>query len=222
MGTATGGSSFADDSTIPHGYPYACSGNRGLADCENVKSVAVSTSVSHRSLGARLGRPYDKGRPFAWQAMWVLVQSTVFTRVWCPNRLRIALLRAFGARIGEGVLIRHRVRIQWPWKLTVGDNSWVGTDAELYNLDHITIGNDVCISQHAYLCTGSHDRRSATFEFDNAPIVIEDGVWVCARSTVLRGVTIGANATVAATALVNRDVPADAIVVPPPPLVVPG
>ena len=90
------------------------------------------------------------------------------------------------------------MRVQWPWKLSIGDNSWVGTDAELYNIDNIVIGSDVCISQHVYLCTGSHDRKSPTFEFDNGPIVVEDGVWLCARSTVLRGVTIGANSVVGA------------------------
>ncbi len=105
--------------------------------------------------------------------------------------------------------------MQWPWKLSIGDNSWVGTDAELYNIDNIVIGSDVCISQHVYLCTGSHDRRSPTFEFDNGPIVIEDGAWLCARSTVLRGVTIGANSVVGATSLVTSDVPPDSIVRPP-------
>jgi putative colanic acid biosynthesis acetyltransferase WcaF len=179
-------------------------------------------SVSKRSLAARRGKPYDKGRGVRAQALWVALQHSVFTRVWCPNRVRVAILRAFGARIGQGVLIRHRVRIQWPWKLTVGDNSWIGTDVELYNLDHITIGNDVCISQQVYVCTGSHDRHSPTFEFDNAPIVLEDGVWLCARATVLRGVMFGANSTVAATALVTRDVPPDSIVLPPPSSVIRG
>ena len=176
----------------------------------------MSGSQSNRSLAARRGRPYDKGRGFVAQALWVAVSTLVFTQVWCPNRLRIALLRWFGANVGEGVLIKHRVRVHWPWNLTIGDNSWVGTDAELYNLDHIIIGSDVCISQYAYICTGSHDPKSPSFEFDNGPIVLEDGVWVCARSTVLRGVTIGANSLVAATALVTRDVPPNSIVRPPP------
>ena len=178
-----------------------------------------SQSTSTRSLAARRGRPYDKGRGFIPQALWVAVSTLIFTQVWCPNRLRCALLRWFGAEIGEGVLIKQRVRVQWPWKLTIGDNSWVGTDAELYNLDHITIGSDVCISQHSYVCTGSHDRHSPSFEFDNAPIVLEDGVWLCARTTVLRGVTIGANTVVAATALVTADVPPNSFVRPPPSLV---
>ena len=125
-------------------------------------------------------------------------------------------MRWFGADVGQGVLIRHRVRIQWPWKLSIGNNSWVGTDAELYNIDNIIIGSDVCISQHVYVCTGSHDRRSPTFEFDNGPIVLEDGVWLCARSTVLRGVTIGANSVVGATSIVTSDVPPNSIVRPPP------
>jgi putative colanic acid biosynthesis acetyltransferase WcaF len=146
----------------------------------------------------------------------VAVSTLIFTQVWCPNRLRCALLRWFGAEVGQGVLIKQRVRVQWPWKLTIGNNSWVGTDAELYNLDDIIIGDDVCVSQHAYVCTGSHDHRSPTFEFYNAPIVLEDGVWLCARSTVLRGVTVGANTVVAATALVTSDVPPNSIVRPPP------
>lgn len=179
----------------------------------------MSDSRSDRSLAARRGRPYDKGRGWVAQALWVAVSTLIFTQVWCPNRLRIALLRWFGAEVGEGVLIRHRVRVQWPWKLSIGDNSWVGTDAELYNIDNIVIGSDVCISQHAYVCTGSHRRDSPTFEFDNAPIVLHDGVWLCARSTVLRGVTIGANSVIAATALVTRDVPPNSIVRPPPPII---
>jgi len=175
----------------------------------------VSDTTATRSLAARRGRPYDKGRGFTAQALWIAVSALVFTQVWCPNRLRCSILRWFGARIGEGVLIKHRVSVQWPWKLSIGDNSWIGTGAELYNLDNIVIGSDVAVSQQSYLCTGSHDRRSPTFEFDNGPIVVEDGAWLCARTTVLRGVTIGANSVIGATALVSHDVPPGSIVRPP-------
>ena len=181
----------------------------------------MSGTRSHRSLAARRGRPYDKGRGFAAQVLWVAVSTLIFTQVWCPNRLRCAILRWFGARIGDGVLIKHRVNVQWPWKLTIGNDSWVGTNADLYNLDDIVIGSDVCLSPYVYLCTGSHDRRSPTFEFDNGPIVIEDGAWLCAGVTVLRGVTVGANSVVGATSLVSRDVPPDSLVRPPAPTVSP-
>lgn len=136
-------------------------------------------------------------------------------RWWMPNRLRIAVLRVFGATIGRGTLIRHDVKIHWPWKLEVGDSSWIGEDVWILNLEKVTIGSNSCVSQGVLLCTGSHDRTSATFEFDNGPIAIGDRVWVAARSTVLRGVHIGDGATIAATTLVTHDVPAAATVFPP-------
>ena len=141
----------------------------------------------------------------AVQALWFATLNLVFSRWWFPPRLRPALLRAFGAEVGARVLIRHRVRVQWPWKLTVGDDVWIGEDAWLVNLEPITLGNDVCVSQGALLCTGSHQRRSRTFEFDNAPIEVGAGAWVAARAIVLRGVTVGEGAVVGAGAVAHRD-----------------
>lgn len=168
-----------------------------------------------RSLAGFTGGGYDKGRSPLWQVAWLLVSGLLVTRWWCPARVRTAVLRRFGAQIGRNVLIRHRVRIHWPWKLTVGDDSWIGEGAWLLNLEPITLGSDVCISQDVLLCTGSHDRRSPTFEFDNAPIAIGDGAWVAARATVLRGVSVGQDAVVGAGALVTRDVAPGAVVVAP-------
>ncbi|MDI5969059.1 DapH/DapD/GlmU-related protein [Streptomyces sp. SL13] len=158
-----------------------------------------------RSLRGFTGAGYAKGRGVAGQALWFAVLNLVFTKWWFPPRLRPPLLRAFGATVGRRVLIRHRVRVQWPWKLTVGDDVWIGEDAWLVNLEPITIGSDVCVSQGALLCTGSHQRRSPTFEFDNAPIVLRPGSWVAARATVLRGVTVGEGAVVGAGAVAHRD-----------------
>lgn len=181
-----------------------------------VHSHAPSGAVpARRHLAGFTGAGYERGRPVPVQVAWLLVSGLVVTRWWCPARVRVAVLRAFGARIGQGVLIRHGVRIHWPWKLTVGDNSWIGEGAYLLNLEPIAIGSDVCISQQAMLCTGSHDFRSPTFEYDNGPIIIEDGAWVAARATVLRGVTIGAGAVVGATALATKDVPPGAVVLAP-------
>ncbi|MCU1392764.1 MAG: acetyltransferase-like protein [Ilumatobacteraceae bacterium] len=165
-----------------------------------------------RSLQGFTGRGYDRGRNRAWQAAWTVTQHLVFKRVWMPSAGRVAILRAFGARIGEGVSIRNDVSVHWPWKLDIGAHTWIGVGAWILNLEPVTIGHDCCISQQALLCTGSHDRHSPTFEFDNAPIAIGDGVWVAARATVLRGVTVGDEALVGAGALVHHDVPARATV----------
>ncbi|MFJ8634575.1 putative colanic acid biosynthesis acetyltransferase [Streptomyces sp. NPDC093568] len=158
-----------------------------------------------RSLRGFTGEGYDKGRPLLVQAAWFAVLHLVFVKWWFPARWRPALLRAFGARIGRRVLIRHGVRVHWPWRLSVGDDAWIGEGAWLLNLQHITIGRDVCVSQEALLCTGSHQRRSPTFEFDNGPIHLESGAWIAARAVVLRGVTVGRGAVVGASAVAHRD-----------------
>jgi putative colanic acid biosynthesis acetyltransferase WcaF len=161
------------------------------------------------------GDGYDKGRSSLWIIAWVLADRVLVRRIYCPARLRVHVLRMFGARIGQGVLVRHGVQIHWPWKLSVGDYSWIGVGAWLLNLEPITIGSHVCISQEVLLCTGSHDRRSPTFEFDNGPITVEDRVWLAARSTVLRGVRVGEGSTVGACALIASDVEPGAIVLAP-------
>lgn len=159
-----------------------------------------------RELRRFSGSGYDKGRSIYVQACWFAVLNLVFTKWWCPAKLRVLLLRAFGARIGTGVHIRHRVRVHWPWRLEIGNDCWIGEGAWLLNLLPIRIGSNVCISQEAMLVTGSHDRRSPTFEFDNAPIDIEEGAWIAARGVVLRGVRIGRNATVGANSVASVSV----------------
>jgi putative colanic acid biosynthesis acetyltransferase WcaF len=127
----------------------------------------------------------------------------------------VRILRFFGATVGPNVLVRHSVRIHWPWKLSIGASSWIGVDAWILNLEPVSIGENSCISQSVLLCTGSHDRHSPTFEFDNAPIVIGSNVWLGTRSTVLRGVTIQDDCTVGACALVVNDVPSGSTLLAP-------
>jgi len=158
------------------------------------------------------GAGYQRGASLPKQILWLSVSRSILMRWWMPNRVRVAILRAFGAKIAPGVSVRHDVKIHWPWKLTVGKDSWIGEGVWILNLEPVTIGSDTCVSQAAMLCTGSHDRRSPSFEFDNAPIVIGDCVWVAARATVLRGVTVADAATIGAHTVVSRDVPAGATV----------
>lgn len=172
-------------------------------------------TTRRRSLKGFTGAGYQRGRNPLWQIAWLLVSGLIAKRWWCPPALRVVILRSFGATIGTGVFIRHGVRIHWPWKLSVGDNSWIGEGAWILNLEPVSIGSDVCISQEALLCTGSHDRLSPTFEFDNAPIVIEDGAWIAARATILRGSTIGHDSVIGACSLVSGVIAPGAFVLAP-------
>lgn len=158
-----------------------------------------------RSLRGFTGEGYDRGRGVLWQILWLAVQSAVLTRWWCPGSVRVAVLRGFGAQIGADVIIRHRVRIHWPWKLSVGDGAWIGEGSWILNLEPVRIGDDTCISQEVFLCAGSHHFDHPTFEFDNATITIGSRTWIAARATVLRGVTIGDDVLVGACALVAKD-----------------
>ena len=67
------------------------------------------------------------------------------------------MLTMFGARIGANVVLKPNIRVKFPWRLRIDDNSWVGQDVWIDNLAQVDIGSDTCISQGAYLCTGSHD-----------------------------------------------------------------
>ncbi len=166
---------------------------------------------NHFSLDGFTGSGYSRGRGLPIQILWLMSRGLLM-KWWCPNSVRVRAPRLFGARIAAGVIIRHQVKIHWPWKLSVGRNSWIGEETWILNLEPVRIGSNTCLSQGAFLCTGSHDRCSATFEFDNAPIVIGDSVWIAARATVLRGVRVGDGATVGATAIVTDDVRAGATV----------
>lgn len=160
-----------------------------------------------RNLGSFDASAYDRGRNKIWQVLWFVFSFLIFQKFWFPNSLRSKSLRLFGAKIGQRVFIRHDVRIMWPWKLEIGSDCWLGEGARLINLENISIGDNVCISQEAMLCTGSHDHRKSNFPYRNKPITILDGAWIAARATVLPGVTVGAQSVVAAREIARKDVP---------------
>ena len=137
---------------------------------------------------------FSCGRPKLVVGLWLVVEA-LFLASWLPGSVhRRIVLRLFGARIGRGVVIKPRVRVKFPWHLTVGDQSWIGEGVWIDNLTEVRIGSNACISQGAYLCTGSHDWSSMTFDLRTAPIVVEAGAWVGAMVSVGPGVTIGQGA----------------------------
>jgi putative colanic acid biosynthesis acetyltransferase WcaF len=124
---------------------------------------------------------------------------------------RRCLLRAFGAKIGKGVLIRPSVNVTYPWKLSIGDWSWIGDGVTLYSLGTITIGDHAVISQQSYLCTGSHDYSSYSFDLYANPIHVQSEVWIASQVFIGPGVTIGYGAIVGAASVVLSDIPAEMI-----------
>jgi putative colanic acid biosynthesis acetyltransferase WcaF len=138
-------------------------------------------------------KAFDRGRSRLVELAWMVASALLFRHslaVW--SGLKVAVLRGFGARVGTGVLIKPGVQIKFPWKLTVGEHVWID------NLDTVTIGSDVCISQGAMLLCGTHDFKRETFDLVTRPITVEDGAWICARAIVCPGVRVGSHAVLTA------------------------
>ncbi len=153
--------------------------------------------------------PNFRGRPGWYVQLWWIVQGTLFAL--SPQFAygwRRSLLRWFGARVGRNVLVRPSARITYPWKVTLGDYSWIGDEAVLYSLGEIVVGSHAVISQRSYLCAGSHDYTVGDFAIFARPICIEDEVWIATDVFVAPGVTIGRGAVVGARSSVFGSLPA--------------
>lgn len=150
---------------------------------------------------------FSRGTPRFQEAFWILCEGVFFLPWWpVPSGIRAWLLRCFGAKVGRGLVIRSGVDISFPWRLSLGDHVWLGEGVKILSLDQVSIGSHVCLSQQAFLCTGSHDHRHENFSLLTKPITIESEVWVAARAFIAPGVRIGSKALVGACAVVLHDV----------------
>jgi putative colanic acid biosynthesis acetyltransferase WcaF len=156
---------------------------------------------------------FSRGASPLKEAAWWAVRALFFlTPFPWPSALRVELLRFFGAKIGEGVVIRSQVNITFPWRFTAGDHVWLGEEVLILSLAPVSIESNCCISQRAFLCTGSHDFSSPAFTLDTRPITIREGSWVAAMAFIAPGVQVGPGSMVAAGSVVLADVPPRVIV----------
>jgi putative colanic acid biosynthesis acetyltransferase WcaF len=149
--------------------------------------------------------PEFRGRSAFVVQLWWVVEAILFrTSPQFMYGWRRFLLRSFGAKIGAGTLIRPGVKTTYPWKLTVGDNCWIGDGTQLYSLAPIRIGRNVAIAQDVAIITGSHDFRKPSFDIYALPIEVEDECWLCAGSFIHQNVKLGRGSVVGARAVVMR------------------
>lgn len=148
-----------------------------------------------------------------WQVLaWSVVELILVTNPWqISSAVRVAALRAFGAKIGRQVIFRPRTRVRFPWKLSIGDRSWIGKGVWLHNQAQISIGSDVVISQETFLTTGSH-RHRRDMALITRPISIADGAWITSRCIVLGGTTIGRSVLVRPLSVLQGSFSANAVV----------
>ena len=125
--------------------------------------------------------------------------------------LRKIIYRLYGIKIGKGTRIDMRLFVMRGESLSIGFNSHINRNTMLDARGGLVIGNHVSISHNVVIMSGGHNVNSSTFEGEHLPIKIEDYVWIGVNAVVLKGVTIGKGAIVAAGAVVTKDVPSGCV-----------
>ncbi|MCX5930868.1 MAG: WcaF family extracellular polysaccharide biosynthesis acetyltransferase [Cyanobacteria bacterium] len=155
---------------------------------------------------------WSPGAPRWRQALWLLIGLPLVASELPGTPWRKCLLRLFGAQIGVGGRLKPRLRVKFPWRLVVGDHCWLGEAVWIDNLAPVRIGDRVCLSQAAVLCTGNHDYRSPGFDLRVSAITIGSDAWICALALLGPGTSVGDGAVVALGSVAAGEVPPGVIV----------
>lgn len=154
-------------------------------------------------------------------------------------RLRVYWYRWQGADVHPKCLLGRGTRIEHPWTvhlgercmlqpdvwlnvgdpgacLRIGEYTFIGRGTEIEVSHRVTIGKGALIAPGVFITDHNHSIKPGIPMYrqpcEAAEVTIRDDVWIGAHTVILPGVTIGEGAVVAAGAVVNRDVPPNAIV----------
>jgi putative colanic acid biosynthesis acetyltransferase WcaF len=155
---------------------------------------------------------FDRGSGRFMEGLWILCKGLFFLNPFpWPSFLRAFLLRLFGARLGKDVVIRSGVNISFPWRFVAGDHVWIGEEVFILSLAPVTLGSHVCISQRAFLCTGSHAWKNETFDLQTLPITVENQVWIAAHVFIGPGTCLGQGSIIGAGTVLMKSIPANSL-----------
>lgn len=129
------------------------------------------------------------------------------------HHLRRFFYRLSGMKIGSGSTIHMRARIYDPRNITIGNDTIIGERATLDgrrqikdSRSRLKIGNHVDIASEAMIWTSEHDLKDPNFKPIEAPVIIEDYVFIGPRAIILPGVIIRKGGVIAAGAVVTKEV----------------
>jgi acetyltransferase-like isoleucine patch superfamily enzyme len=128
-------------------------------------------------------------------------------RVWGPVRIFI----------GSRSALFEDVIISGVGEVRIGDQTTIGHNSVLVSRQRIEIGNNTMLAAFCYVLDNDHEFDHPSVPIPEqglriSPVKIGNDVWVGAHSIILRGVTIGDGAVVAANSVVTQDVPPYAVV----------
>lgn len=164
----------------------------------------MQTRVNLNSFDSSIGLNRGVSKPK--EVFWYLTKILFFlSALPYPSSFKAKILKLFGAKIGKGVIIKPRVNIHMPWKLAIGDHSWIGEEVFILNFEPINIGSNVCISQRSFLCGGNHDYKNPSMPYRNGPITLQDGCWIGASCFIAPNTVIGIDTVVVACSSVRTN-----------------
>jgi acetyltransferase-like isoleucine patch superfamily enzyme len=116
--------------------------------------------------------------------------------------------------LGTDVLIYSNVVINSPDKVSIGDHCSMAEFVHIWGSCGVTIGNNVGLGSKVSITSAGHSPDADIWKNSLIlkPVIIEDNVMIGTHAIILPGVTIKRGSSVAAGAVVTRDVPKDVIV----------
>ena len=128
------------------------------------------------------------------------------------EELRGFLGRLFGRPVDVSFKVFPPFYTDFGMNITVGRNVFVNAGCHFQDHGGVTLGDGCLVGHNVVFATLDHDldpgRRAS---MTAAPVVLGRNVWVGSHATILKGVTVGDGAVIAAGAVVTRDVPANTI-----------
>lgn len=147
-----------------------------------------------------LHRLYNYWLDFKVSFLWLVVSYIPI------HFIRNSIFRLAGVTIGKNSTLHIGARFYQPSNISIGEGTIIGDHAVLDGRAALTIGDHVDIASEVMIYNSEHDIHDKDFSPIEAPVVIEDYVFIGPRAIIMPGVRIGKGAVVAAGAVVTKDV----------------
>ena len=158
-----------------------------------------------------LPKNWSRGKNFFYEMIWQVFFKPIISSSLPGTLWRKYILILFGAKLGRSIRLSSGIKVKMPWRLSVGDYSWIGEDVWIDNLSLVKIGKNVCISQGVYFCTGNHDYKKENFDLICESITVESESWIGSKVIIGPGKRIGKGSVINMGSIITKDIPPQSI-----------
>lgn len=168
----------------------------------------------------------------AWEKVYMILYTGYQMKGFChfgvTTRIRPTFQVVMGKRyisIGEKSYIGTRVQLTatdsfegqtFSPKIVIGDNCSIGDYAHVSAINEIRFGNNVRTGKNVLITDNAHGASDPALLdlapnyrplFSKGPVIVDDNVWIGAKSCILPGVHIGRGSIIGAGSVVTHDIP---------------